>query len=129
MDCGCQSEEKGGRMPRLKASTLIEAMVAAVIFLIVFAVSMQTISKLTVKDNIGVILIEADYRTKIIFNRFTGGEYVSGSYVEKFDWGEITTVVCPYRDYTTLQLIAVTATINNSDKRIEYREIIEIADE
>lgn len=122
-------EKEGGKMRRLKyvkASTLIETIVASIIMLVAFGAAMHTATQLTVSKDDCYTLIEADYRVKACLAEYADGEHHSGTYYKEYDWGKITIRVSQYRDYDYLQQIVVFAAISRSFKHIERRHIIKM---
>ena len=111
---------------KLRASTLIETIIASVIFLAVFMISLETVSRLTVRNNDNIILVEADYRVKECFREYGDGRHENGQYTCEYDWGGITILIHPYRNYAGLQEITITADIESIAKRLELRHIIEM---
>lgn len=110
----------------LRANTLVEVLVASVIFLAVFMIGLETLSRLTVRDDEGLVFVEADWRVKECFFEFSDGLHPVGKYDKNYDWGEIQVTIAPYRDYRNLQELTLAATILQNRKRIEYKYIIEI---
>lgn len=110
---------------RLRGSTLIETLIASVIFLCVFVISLETLSRLTVRKNDSAILVEADYRAGQCRREFTSGGHEPGAYMREYPWGNITIILKPYRHYASLRELTITADIKNDAKRLEYRYIFE----
>lgn len=106
------------------ASTLIETLIASVIFLCVFMISLDTLSRLTLNKTDTRLLTEADYRIKDCFREYATGKYDCGYYQHTFDWGSIGITVKPYRDYPALRELEITADIKRSGKQIRYRHLI-----
>ncbi len=111
----------------LKASTLVEVIVASVVFLTIFAISLHTLTRLSVNPREGEMFAEVDCLLRSTFREYADGRHDEGKYTREWERGEITVVVAPYRDYGNLQEITVSTVVNR--KRIEYKHIIEFANE
>ena len=109
----------------LKGSTLIEAITASVIFLIVFIASFLILSRLNPANNNAIELIDADYRASIIFRELSIGTFQNGDYNSRYEWGEISATLEPYLAYSDLQQLSITVTFNNNNKRIIHRYVVE----
>lgn len=110
---------------KLKASTLIEAVVASTIFLIVFLLSLETVSRLfTGGRDDELVMIEADHRTDVCFAVYGTGEYPPGTYTDEFDWGTVSTEIEYYDKNTGLLQVTVSAAIKNSRRPLTYRYVI-----
>ena len=105
-------------MRRLKGASLLEAIVAAVLFLTVFATAMELLPRLTVRD-------EADYRVGRAFDKYATGVWPCGDYTEAYDWGAVTVRVETYRGFSDLQVVTVSARIDGSRKRITLKQVVE----
>lgn len=109
----------------LCAASLLEAIVAAVLFLIVFASAMELIPRLTVRDDEALLLAEADYRVKRAMERYATGVWPCGTYGESYDWGRVEVRVTRYRDFADMQQVMVTACIDGSRRRFHLQRVVE----
>lgn len=112
-------------MRRLKGASLLEAIVAAVLFLTVFAAVMELLPRLTVRDDDALLVAEADYHVGRAFEKYGTGLWPCGEYVEAYDWGEVRVQIEVYRDFEAMQAVEITARINGSRKRIAHKQVIE----
>ena len=55
---------------RLRGASLLETIVAAVLFLAVFAALMELIPRLTVRDDEALVTAEAEYRAARAFDKY-----------------------------------------------------------
>lgn len=117
--------QTGGNM-KLRASAIVEVIVASTMFLIVFMLSLTTVSRIVIHGgNDEWVMIEADHRTETCFSRYAAGEHSPGTYTDEFEWGKVTTEISPYGKYDDLFLIVITADINNDRRKIRYSHVVE----
>lgn len=112
----------------LRAASLVEAIVAAVVLMIVFAATMELLPRLTLREENAPTVAEAEYRAAEAFDKYTSGLWPAGEYAERYDGGEITVRVEPYRHYGDLQLVTVAVRIDGSRKRIVHKQLVECAE-
>lgn len=112
-------------MRRLKGASLLEAIVAAVLFLTVFVAVMELLPRLTVRDDDALLVAEADYRVGQAFGKYGSGVWPCGDYAETYDWGAVTVRIERYRDFTDLQIVTVAAHIDGSRKRITLKQLVQ----
>lgn len=115
-------------MRRLRGASLLEAIVAAVLFLTVFAAVMELLPRLTVRDDDALLVAEADYRAGRAFDKYATGLWPSGEYAEAYDWGAVTVRIDAYRGFPDLQVVTVSARIDGCRKRITLKQLIERRD-
>ena len=128
--------QKGGRMRRVKrasggrlrAASLAEAVVAAVVLLIVFTAAMELLPRLTLRGDDALAVAEAEYRAMCAFDKYGSGVWPAGTYVERYGGSEATVRVEPYRQYNDVQLITIEVRIDGSRKRIVHRQLVECAE-
>lgn len=109
---------------RLRGATLLEAIVAAVLFLTVFAAAMELLPRLTVRDDDALLVVEAEYRVGWVFDKYASGLWPAGEYAETYDWGDVAIRVEPYRDFSDVQVLTITARIDGSRKRITHKQLV-----
>ena len=110
---------------RLRAASLLEAVVAAVLFLTLFAAVMELIPRLTVRGDDALLVAEAEYRVGRTFEKYGTGLWPCGQYAETYGWGAVTVYVERYRDFADLQLVTVSARISGSGRRIVHKQLVE----
>ena len=64
---------------RLPAASLLEAIVASVVLMVVFAVSLETVVRLTAGDSSSIACAEADYRAAHALGKVREGTYGEGT--------------------------------------------------
>ena len=107
---------------RLRAASLVEAVVAAVVLLIAFTAAMELLPRLTLRGDDALAVAEAEYRAMCAFDKYGSGVWPAGTYVERYGGGEATVRVEPYR------LITIEVRIDGSRKRIVHRQLVECAE-
>lgn len=115
-------------MRRLKGASLLEAIVAAVLLLTVFAAAMELIPRLTVPGDEALLVAEADYRVGRAFDKYATGLWPCGEYAEAYDWGAVTVLIESYRGFLDVQTVTVSARIDGSRKRITLKQLVECRD-
>lgn len=113
---------------RLRAASLVEAVVAAVVLLIAFTAAMELLPRLTLRGDDALAVAEAEYRAMCAFDKYGSGVWPVGTYVERYGGGEATVRVEPYRQYNDVQLITIEVRIDGSRKRIVHRQLVECAE-
>ena len=109
---------------RLRAASLVEAVVAAVVLLI----ALELLPRLTLRGDDALAVAEAEYRAMCAFDKYGSGVWPAGTYVERYGGGEATVRVEPYRQYNDVQLITIEVRIDGSRKRIVHRQLVECAE-
>ena len=75
---------------RLPAASLLEAVVASVVLLIVFAASLETVVRLTAGPSDGIVCAEADYRAACTVSEIRQGAFSEGKTERSYGWGTLT---------------------------------------
>ena len=75
---------------RLRAASLVEAVVAAVVLLIVFTAAMELLPRLTLRGDDALAVAEAEYRAMCAFDKYGSGVWPAGTYVERYGGSEAT---------------------------------------
>lgn len=105
---------------------MIEAIVASLIFLTVFILSLSTLTGLSLRRDEGYVLLEAERAMTNCFRRYGDGTRARGTYTDEFEWGEITTNITGYGEYENIQQVFLRAKLSGSRKTIEYRRLVAI---
>lgn len=112
-------------MRTLKGASLLEAIVAAAFFLTIFAVVLELLPRITVRDDDALLVAEAEYRTGRAYTKYATGGWPCGEYTESYDWGELTIYIAFYRNVRNVQLVKIRARIDGSRKNIVYQQLVE----
>ena len=137
--CHARSRDKSRRQPpfrscgipakrrtiRLPAASLLEAVVASVVLLIVFAASLETVVRLTAGPSDGIICAEADYRAACTASEIRRGAFSEGKTELSYGWGTLTVLIEPYAPCPALWQATLKVKIANGRKKIEYRHLID----
>lgn len=108
----------------LPGASLLEAVVAAVLFLTLFAAVMELVPRLTVRDDDALLVAEAEYRAGRAFEKYATGLWPCGEYAERQGWGDITVQVSAYGDHDGVRCVTVTARIDGSRKRVVLKQLV-----
>jgi hypothetical protein len=103
----------------LSGSTLLETIVASVIFMIVFVLAMDILTRLIVFDNedADYLVVENDLRKcqrQICLNAIT-----PETKTYKYDWGEINVEVSDYKE--NIYQVKMVAMTNKQHRQIRFR--------
>lgn len=112
--------KKTGLLAKVQASTLLETIVASVIFMIIFVMAMDTMTRIAVSNQKDgeYLLIESSFNkcTREIKNK----ELAVGTDVYMFKWGRIDVTVSPYTE--KLFLVEMNA-VTDRKREVSYRYI------
>ena len=137
--CYAQSRDKSRRQPpfrscgipakrrtiRLPAASLLEAVVASVVLLIVFAASLETVVRLTATPSEGMACVDADYRAACTASEIRQGAFSEGTTERSYGWGTLTVLIEPYASCPALWQATLTVKITGGRKRMEYRHLVD----
>lgn len=109
---------------RFVASSLLEVIVASVILLIVFTISLTTMVRLTTGSADGVVYADAHYKMVGVANKIRNGDCPE-NHMEQYSWGTINICVEPYASYPWLKELTITAIIAGTGKKIEQKYLVD----
>lgn len=112
---------------RLGGSSLLETIVASVVFLTSFVSVMELLPHLATDDRDALLSIEAESRLDGTCDEYASGLWPCGEYVERYGWGEIVVSVEECRKFADMQTITVRARIYGRRDAIECRRIVKRA--
>ena len=113
------------RSYRFSASSLLEAVVASVVLLIVFAASMETVVRLTATPSEDVACVDADYRAACVASEIRRGAFAEDTTELSYGWGTLTVRIEPYAPCPALWQATLTVKIANGRKKMEYRYLVD----
>lgn len=111
-------------MVRLKGSSLIETLVAAVIFLAVFAASIEMLARITVSEESAADMIAAELQMRRMFDRYVCAP-AGTSHIQEYSWGDIAVSVERYGASRRLNVVNVSARLKCGGRILRYRRIVE----
>lgn len=109
---------------KLPASTIIETVVASVLFLLIFFICIESITRInSMSRGEEPLEVEMDFNNCI--KMFTAEKYGEGEYTMTYRWGDITVSVKPYPEHEDISELNFTAGFNNGrSSDIRYRVLI-----
>lgn len=113
------------RSYRFSASSLLEAVVASVVLLAVFAASLETVVRLTTAPSEGMACVDADYRATCVASEICRGAFAEGTTELSYGWGTLTVRIEPYAPCPALWQATLTVKIANGRKKMEYRYLVD----
>lgn len=111
-------------MRRLNGASLFEAVIAAVVFLTVFAATMELLPRLAVRDDEALLVAEAQSRLAQTVEKYATGLWPCGEYDESDERIEVRVLIAPYRDYGDLQVVTCEARMPGSCRRILLKTVV-----
>lgn len=114
-------------MRRLKGASLLEAIVAAVLFMTVFVAVMELLPRLTVRDDDALLVAEAEYRVENALTKYGTGLWPCEEYRKEYDWGVIIVKIEQHKVLKDIQIISITGDIEGSRKKINIRSCVKWA--
>lgn len=109
----------------LPALSLIEVIVASVIFLAVFMISLHTVVSLVGRQNDDAIYIVADMAIKSTYAEYVLGNINMPEYKKEYSWGDITGRLNLYGDYSGIEELTLIARLSPGGREIVYKYLIE----
>lgn len=114
-----------GALKRLPASSLLEAIIASVVLLIVFATSLETVVRLTTGPSEGIVCAEVDYRMACVMSEIRQGAFEKGTTERSYAWGKLTIRIDSYAPCPALWQVTMTVRIGDGRKKMEYRYLVD----
>lgn len=117
--------KKRNHMCKLIGASLLEAIIAGLLFLIVFSITMELLPYLARPRHETLFSMKLDFAIEQILTKYMTGVWPNGIYSETYEWGEISIRIEPYRDYSDMQVIVISTHSNEYDRPITHMQIIE----
>lgn len=108
-------------MRRLRAASLIEAVVASVLFMTVFALSLELLPKLSVGRGDELAVVGARRIVERARRKYATGLWPAGEYAEYDDDGCALVVIAPYRG--CVDVVSVRITVESGGVKIVHTEL------
>lgn len=115
--------------PTLRGTSLLETVVAAVLFLTVFAAATELLPRLTLREDDALIVAETRYRLECACGKYATGLWPCGEYAESFHGGEIAVRIEPYRGFSDVQCISLAVQIPGHRKQLTLNVLVACAAE
>lgn len=112
-----------GKIKYIKASTIIEAMVASILFLLAFSIGIESIIKAASIKSDTLTYLSADNQYMKCLYECKNHVYSYGEHIIEFEWGEITLILEPYNNYE--QILQATIRVKVGHEVQEYIHILE----
>ncbi|MDR2293310.1 MAG: hypothetical protein LBE11_07545 [Prevotellaceae bacterium] len=112
-----------------RAETVIQTIIAALIFMLVFLISLDTVVRITTSENDAYLLVDANYQMSAFFAELSDGKHQNGNYTKYFEEGKLSAEISQYKNYPDLQIIVVNAEVSKIKKHIVLRHIVKIENE
>ncbi len=106
----------------LKAASLVEALVASVIFLTVFMIAMSSLTNIARINCIGPAPVDVEDAVKECMEKFAEQPAPSASY--EYEWGAVAIQAEQYKGVGGLLDVTVTARAHNNRYTVIYRYLI-----
>jgi hypothetical protein len=103
----------------------LEAVVASVVLLAVFAASLETVVRLTTAPSEGMACVDADYRAACVASEIRRGAFAEDTTELSYGWGTLTVRIEPYAPCPALWQATLTVKIANGRKKMEYRYLVD----
>lgn len=107
----------------VKASTIIEVVVASVIFMLIFCISLEMLTKMN-QDSKSAEALQIIMDCNEYVQQVKISNHGRGDYIKNFNWGEIHVKVQPYKNYNLLQEMCFTGKMKDGKRLFEYRFLI-----
>lgn len=104
----------------LKASTVVEVVVASVIFMLMFCLFLEVLTKMNQNGKSTEMLQVIMDRNEFV-QQVSAGNLGYGNYMKSFDWGEIHVKIQPHMKHKYLRDIHFTGKMKSGKKLFEYR--------
>lgn len=108
----------------LQASSLLECIVAAVILLASFMITMDTLTRVTLAGDDHAENVSMELTTRQCRREYGDGLHLPGKYTREYDWGTIEIVIADYS--FGIRQLTVTALPARGRKSMKYDYLIKI---
>lgn len=109
---------------KLVASSLLECIVAAVIMLACFVITMDTLTRITLTGNDPLLNVSIEMALRQGYREYEDGEHLPGKYSRDFDWGTMEVELLNYSE--SIQQLIITAVPTKGIKSVKYNYLVKI---
>ena len=107
---------------KLLASSLLECVVAAVILLVSFGVTMEILTRIMLSGNDAETTVMLEVSIKEVWQEYRNGTGLPGKYSRKYDWGTVEVEVSEY--LAPLQHLIIIAVPAKGSRTVRYDYLI-----
>lgn len=109
-------------MVKVNGSTIIEVMVASILFITLFSSGLDIVTRVTASSPTAGWYIEAENSHRIILMECRAGFYPFGETLQEFGKGHVRVTMSPYREFKNLFDVKIVFELGG--RQLEYRHII-----
>lgn len=92
----------------LQGSSIIEVLVASLVFLLIFCITMETLTRIaSVRHDESMLSVEKDLQDTV--HEFSVRSFTEGEHTRTYDWGEIDIEIKPYNELPGIHFVTFTA--------------------
>lgn len=119
----------------LKAETIVQTLVAMLVFLTALLLTFSLFARLNVSDDDPFALAQAEEQVRSVIDDYKSGRQstVPAAWADaehaqttEYEWGNMTVYAVPYKDYPDLAQLSVVAKIPSSRKEIRRTVLVEV---
>ena len=104
-------------------NSIIEAIVASIIFMVVFLISIDMLTRIATREaDQQVLFMESEMNA--VINKYQSGNYSDDIYKESFEWGDIEIIIQPYKDYSDIKKMNCKAVISKNGKVVRHTSLV-----
>ncbi len=107
----------------LPASSAPETMAASLLFLLVFCISLETVTRVRVADGKNSVW-QAESDLQECIRRFAAEPCDAGEYRRTYKWGEIAVRAAPYPDVPEVMALEFRTVPKNGGRETVYRMLV-----
>lgn len=120
---------------RLKAETIVQTLVAMLVFLTALLLTFSLFARLNVSDDDPFALAQAEEQVRSVIDDYKSGRQstvpaaradAEHAQTTEYEWGSMTLYAVPYKDYPNLAQLSVVAKIPSSRKEIRRTVLVEV---
>lgn len=113
---------------KFRASTVLEVIVASVLFLILFFLAMEMLVRISGQQSDDTLL-QAEIDRQACVQEFNTKHNVPGEYGREYSWGEIAVTVKQYREMPAVQELQFITRIAKNNRVFHFRMLKKTGDE
>lgn len=113
-----------GIKKKLPASSLLECIVAAVILLVTFAITMETLTRVTLTGDDPAVNVSVELTLRQCRREYGDGRHVPGKYSREQEWGTVEIEISEYAG--GMQRLTIQALPSRGMKSVQYDYLIKV---